>query len=143
MSRPEDILQQHRLKHTRLRKAVLEKLLAADKGLSHQDLSKDLEVSCNRVTLFRTLHVFEEAGILHKIMDPDGTSKYAYSTHPEGSDTHSHAHFVCLYCKEIFCLNEVALLKGLKVPKGFEKVQLDVQIKGYCNKCREVEKPSI
>lgn len=137
MDRPEDILQQYRLKNTRLRKAVLGMLVASGKGLSHQDLSKDIAVPFNRVTLFRALHALEEAGILHKIMDPDGTAKYAYSSPNSNNNIHSHAHFVCLHCKEIYCLNEVAMLQELQVPEGFEKLQLDVQVKGYCNHCTE------
>jgi|SRR5690606_27934520 len=137
MNSPEYILQQYQLKNTKLRIAVLEKLLRTEKGLSHQDLSKDLAIDFNRVTLFRTLHAFEELGILHKIIDPDGTAKYAYSAQTAGNNSNSHAHFVCLQCKEIICLNEVAIQNDLHVPKGFEKVQVDVQIKGYCEHCNK------
>ncbi len=63
MKGEEDILQQHGLKNTKLRKAVLSVLIHAEKGLSHQDLSKALDVEFDRVTLFRTLHSFEDAGI--------------------------------------------------------------------------------
>ena len=135
MNGVEDILQRHQLKNTKLRKAVLALLVKSDKGLSHQDLSKALDVDFDRVTLFRTLHAFEESGILHKIMDPNGIAKYAY-TLPETSETeHCHAHFICLKCEEVFCLDEVFTLNEIKVPKGFSKKAIDVQIKGYCKKC--------
>lgn len=130
----EDILQQHSLKNTKLRKAVLALLMRSDKGLSHQDLSKALDVEFDRVTLFRTLHAFEESGILHKIMDPNGIAKYAYSTQPDDKQ-HCHAHFICLACGQVFCLDEVFPLEEVKVPKGFSKKTIDVQVKGYCSKC--------
>lgn len=135
MTGVEDILQRHKLKNTRLRKAVLSLLMRADKGLSHQDLSRKLDVEFDRVTLFRTLHAFEEHGILHKIMDPNGTAKYAYTPPESASDKHCHAHFICLGCEEVFCLEALFPLNEVRVPKGFSKKAIDVQVKGYCIKC--------
>jgi Fur family ferric uptake transcriptional regulator len=134
MNGVEEILQQHSLKNTKLRKAVLAVLMQSDKGLSHQDLSKALDVDFDRVTLFRTLHAFEESGILHKIIDPNGIAKYAYSLKKE-TEEHCHAHFICLQCEEVFCLNEIYPLDEVRVPKGFQKKTIDVQIKGLCQKC--------
>jgi Fur family ferric uptake transcriptional regulator len=135
MNGVEDILQNHRLKNTKLRKAVLSVLMGSDKGLSHQDLTKALDVEFDRVTLFRTLHSFEENGILHKIIDPNGTAKYAYTPPEESAKEHCHAHFICLKCEEVFCLEELFPLEEVKVPRGFSKKAIDVQIKGYCKKC--------
>lgn len=137
MKAVEEILQQHSLKNTRLRKAVLSLLMDSEKGLSHQDLSKSLEVAFDRVTLFRTLHAFEEAGILHKIMDPSGVAKYAYSLPEKGNNDHGHAHFICLRCQEVFCLEELVPLQQVQVPRGFSKKAIDVQVKGYCTRCND------
>lgn len=134
MNSVEEILQQHSLKNTKLRKAVLSVLMQSDKGLSHQDLSQALEVDFDRVTLFRTLHAFEESGILHKIIDPNGIAKYAYSGQQE-ANKHCHAHFICLQCGQVFCLNEIYPLEKAIVPPGFQKQTIDVQIKGLCQKC--------
>ena len=131
----EDILQTHKLKNTRLRKAVLSLLMQSDKGLSHQDISKTIDVEFDRVTLFRTLHSFEENGILHKIIDPNGTAKYAYTLPNQATQEVSHAHFICLKCEEVFCLKDVFPLQDVKVPKGFSKKAIDVQVKGFCQKC--------
>ena len=135
MQAVEDILQNHKLKNTKLRKAVLSLLMESDKGLSHQDISKTIEVEFDRVTLFRTLHSFEENGILHKIIDPNGTAKYAYTLPAQSEKECSHAHFICLKCEEVFCLDEVFPLEEVKVPKGFSKKAIDVQVKGFCDKC--------
>src|SRR6218665_3511585 len=137
MNGVEEILQKHNLKNTKLRKAVLSLLIDSDKGLSHQDLSKELDVEFDRVTLFRTLHSFEENGILHKIIDPNGTAKYAYSLPEQLDKEHCHAHFICLKCEQVFCLDEVFPLDQVKVPKGFGKKAIDVQVKGFCNRCNQ------
>jgi|SRR5690606_18470317 len=131
----ENILQQHQLKSTRLRKAVLSLLMMSEKGLSHQDISARLDVGFDRVTLFRTLHVFEENGILHKIIDPTGTAKYAYTAPGAGEIAHSHAHFVCLKCTEIFCLDDVLPVTQMNLPTGFSKKAIEVQVKGFCERC--------
>jgi Fur family transcriptional regulator, ferric uptake regulator len=135
MNGVEDILQKHNLKNTKLRKAVLSLLIKSDKGLSHLDLSKALDVEFDRVTLFRTLHSFEENGILHKIIDLNGTAKYAYSLPETSAKEHCHAHFICLKCEQVFCLDEIFPLDEVKVPKGFSKKAIDVQVKGFCQKC--------
>jgi len=135
MKSVEEILQQHNLKNTKIRQAVLGLLMQSDKGLSHQDLSKALDMDFDRVTLFRTLHAFEENGILHKIIDLNGTAKYAYTLPDKNKEEHSHAHFICLTCGQVVCLDETFLLNEIKVPKGFIKQTIDVQIKGVCAKC--------
>jgi len=135
MNGAEKILQDHGLKNTRLRHAVLLLLMNTEKGLSHQDISKALNIDFDRVTLFRTLHSFEEHGILHKIIDPNGTAKYAYSTPDTEEKEHAHAHFICLKCEHIFCLDDIFPLQSVKVPRGFRKKTLDVQVKGFCKDC--------
>lgn len=130
-----EILQQHNLKNTKIRQAVLTLLMQSEEGLSHQDLSRSLDVDFDRVTLFRTLHAFEENGILHKIIDLNGTAKYAYTLPDKEKNRHSHAHFMCLNCGQVVCLDETFLLNEIKVPIGFEKQMIDVQVKGVCAKC--------
>ena len=131
----EEILQQHHLKNTKIRQAVLGLLMQSEEGLSHLDLSKSLEVDFDRVTLFRPLHAFEENGILHKIIDLNGTAKYAYTPPDKSRDRHSHAHFMCLNCGQVVCLDETFLLNEIKVPDGFKKQMIDVQVKGICARC--------
>lgn len=131
----EEILQQHNLKNTKIRQAVLGLLMQSEEGLSHLDLSKSLDVDFDRVTLFRTLHAFEENGILHKIIDLNGTAKYAYTPPDKSREKHSHAHFMCLNCGQVVCLDETFLLNEIEVPAGFKKQTIDVQVKGICARC--------
>jgi Fur family ferric uptake transcriptional regulator len=135
MNAVEQILQQHKLKKTQLRHAVLTLLIQSERGLSHQDLSQELELPFDRVTLFRTLHAFEEAGILHKIIDLNGTAKYAYTLPDDVHKEKSHAHFICLQCQEVFCLETVVPLGDIQVPKDFRPKIVDVQVKGLCPVC--------
>jgi Fur family ferric uptake transcriptional regulator len=135
MDEAAQILKRYHFKNTKLRHAVLTKLMDAATGLSHQDLSKSLELPFDRVTLFRTLSSFEESGIIHKIMDLNGTATYAFTT-VEEQEEENHAHFLCIKCDKIFCLEEVFPLQQVKVPAGFRKLFLDVKVKGICKECR-------
>ena len=137
MDNAAQILRRYKFKNTKLRHAVLTELMATETSLSHQDLSKALDIPFDRVTLFRTLSSFEEAGILHKIMDLNGTAKYAYTTTKEDHEEKNHAHFLCLKCDKIFCLEEVFPIEQVTVPTGFSKLFLDVKIKGVCKDCQK------
>lgn len=132
-----DILQTHGLKNTKIRQAVLTVLMNAKEGLSHLDLSRNMDVDFDRVTLFRTLNTLEDSGIVHKIIDFNGTAKYAFTSLNEVKNEHSHAHFLCLTCGQVVCLDETFLLNEVKVPKGFQKQTIDVQVKGQCAKCNK------
>jgi len=138
MDQVSKILKDFKLKNTKLRYAVLELFLNSKTSLSHTDLSNSLKMEFDRVTLFRTLTSFEETGILHKIMDLNGTAQYAFTTAKEHSEEESHAHFICLQCEEIFCLDDIFPLAEINIPTGFQKLSLDVKISGYCDKCRNM-----
>lgn len=135
MDRVVKILQEHQFKNTKLRHAVLSELMRAETGLSHQDLSRSLSLDFDRVTLFRTLNAFEEAGILHKVMDLNGVAKYAF-TPAEEKNEDSHAHFLCMKCQGIFCLDYGFEMDKIPVPKGFQKTGIAIQVKGLCAACR-------
>lgn len=129
-------LKQHQFKNTKLRYAVLSKLIGSASGLSHQELSKSLTIPFDRVTLFRTLSTFERAGVLHKIMDLNGTAKYAFTSPKEQEEEGQHAHFICLNCDKIYCLEESYPIKNIAVPMGFKKMYLEIKIKGICKGCQ-------
>lgn len=129
------ILKANKLKITPLREAVLKELIASETGLSQQDLNQLLQVSFDRSTLFRTLNTFEEKGILHKVMNEEGIAKYAFTQHQRESAPSDHAHFYCIKCKNIFCLDYSVTLAMIPVPEGFQKQGVEMQVRGVCDKC--------
>lgn len=135
MNQVSEILKEYQLKNTKLRYAVLEIFMESKTSLSHNDLSNKLNIDFDRVTLFRTLTTFEEVGILHRIIDFEGTAQYAFTTENEKDDEQCHAHFVCLSCKEIFCMDEAFPLSKINAPKDFQKISLDIKVSGYCANC--------
>ncbi len=130
METPQEILQKHHLKSTKLRNAVLNALIASDKGLSNQDFAAAIDFDYDRVTLFRVLNAFEEAGILHKLIDNNGNENYAYNR-----STRHHAHFVCNACNRIYCMSGDVNLQYLQIPEGFEIDATDIKVRGLCADC--------
>ncbi|MFW5700869.1 MAG: Fur family transcriptional regulator, partial [Cyclobacteriaceae bacterium] len=99
----EKLLKGHKVGVTDIRRKVLDLIIERNYALSHQDLTNQLPENIDRVTLYRTLHTFEDAGLVHKIIDEDGVSRYAMCrdcNHHEHND--NHAHFHCIKCGKIF-----------------------------------------
>jgi Fur family ferric uptake transcriptional regulator len=129
------ILRENKLKITPLREAVLLELIASKKGLSQQDLNQLLRIAFDRSTLFRTLNTLEKKGILHKIIDEEGIAKYAFTQQQKVNIPSDHAHFYCIRCKNIFCLDYSVTLARIPVPDGFQKQGVELQVRGICIKC--------
>src|SRR5690554_2378501 len=124
MDKVQQILKDNNFRNTKLRHAVLSLLLRSGQSLSHQELSKQIRISFDRVSLFRTLTSFEEAGIIHKIMDLNGIANYAYSQKNKTESLECQTHFICLNCDMIICLDETFHVERIKVPNGFQKSQI-------------------
>jgi Fur family ferric uptake transcriptional regulator len=129
------ILKDHKVTVTDIRRKVLDLIIDHDYPLSHQDLSSQLPENIDRVTLYRTLHTFEDAGLVHKVIDEEGVSRFAMCrdcTQHEHKD--HHAHFHCIKCGKIYCLDNPAV-QNFKLPPGFLLESISVDLKGYCDQC--------
>jgi len=134
----DSILKDHKVISTAIRKKVLDMIINHDYALTHQDMSHELSGDIDRVTLYRTLHTFEEAGLIHKIIDEDGVSRFAMCrdcNQHEHKD--HHAHFHCEKCGKIFCLDDPEV-SDFNIPPGFQLRDISVDIKGLCNECNSV-----
>ncbi len=60
--------------------------------------------------------------------------------HYEVKTSSEHHHLVCLGCGKVVefdCLLSPTMKKGIGREKGFEVTGVEVQITGYCSKCRQ------
>ena len=135
---PVDILKEHDLKHTKQRVRVLEEIALDSVAISQPDLEKKLGKEIDRVTLYRILNTYQEKGILHRIMDMNGTANYAVCTSSCSEDHHhdEHVHFNCTNCNKIYCLEVEA--PRIKMPKGFTAKTVSSIAYGICNKCNAI-----
>jgi len=137
-----DILHQHELKVTPVRVQVLSQLLQSAAAMSHQDISTALaDATLDKVTLYRTLNVFTEKGILHKIPTEDRNWLYAVSpdVNQDGHDhAQPHAHFVCDVCDKVFCFPIPNTATPIPLPDpGFEVKTQEILLHGNCPTCHE------
>jgi Fur family ferric uptake transcriptional regulator len=103
--------------------------------LSHGDIEKEIANSLDRVTVYRTLKTFLDKGLIHKVLDDEGSLKYALCK--EACNTvehhHDHVHFKCTNCGQTICLN--LDVPPLKLPKGYTATETNLLVQGVCEKC--------
>lgn len=106
---------------------------------------QDVLFTVDKSTLFRTLTLFAEHGLLHTIDDGSGMQKYCVCHCAESHDHHhgqplsghrGHVHLSCTVCRKTWCLEEVAI-PAVDVPDDFEVTEREYVIKGICRKCRK------
>ncbi|MCY3986946.1 MAG: Fur family transcriptional regulator [Candidatus Dadabacteria bacterium] len=133
-----DLLREKGLKSTTQRLAVIHVLHTSGKSLSvgeiHDGVKKLLGVA-GLATIYRTLDIFEDLGIVKRLHFPDGGHGYAFSR-----GRHFH-HMVCVDCRGVFDFPEcpVEWLDYASAEKqGFRVKDHFIQLFGQCDKCAEV-----
>ncbi|MCF8449884.1 MAG: transcriptional repressor [Taibaiella sp.] len=130
-----ELIREKGLKATPVRLKVLEELSNTQQALSHTELEATFN-KVDRITLYRTLNDFEESGIVHKIIGPDGITRFASCKHdcPDVTHTEDHVHFNCSRCHKMFCL-EHTHTPAIKLPSGFAATGINTLVHGICSNC--------
>lgn len=132
------ILSQHELRNTAIRREILSLFLETGHALSHSHIENRLESNFDRVTLYRTLKTFEEKGLIHRIANDTDSIEYALCKEDCHEHDHkhadNHAHFRCEQCQYTFCLEEVSI-PTLPIPKGFQAYEFQLLVVGICERC--------
>lgn len=131
-----DLLKGHKLRSTSGREEILKLFINRSHALSHSDIEKEVSSLFDRVTVYRTLKTFLDRGVIHKVLDDGGTLKYALCNEQCHDEIHhhDHIHFKCVRCGETNCLDEVEV-PVIKLPKGFKAKEVNLLIRGICQKC--------
>ena len=130
--KPTDILHIHNLKRTSCREGIIEALISAGQALSENEIRQHLDGKYDRVTLYRSFQTLEDHKILHKIIIDNQIVKYALA-YP---DKEAHAHFFCMECHVVRCLESVPVPKT-DLPEGYSETETEVLIKGKCSSCND------
>ena len=130
------ILRHNQLSVTDSRKKILEIFLTTNGALAHSDIEKKTGEKFDRVTVYRTLQVFMEKGIIHTIPTVDNSARYALCKDEctEGHHHDNHVHFVCSACGNTTCLDDV-IVPDVKLPKGFQPEEFQMVVTGVCKDC--------
>ncbi|QXP74480.1 transcriptional repressor [Tenacibaculum sp. AHE15PA] len=135
MENIEQILENNKVKPTAMRLLVLQFLLSKKVAVTLSDIENAF-AKADRTTLYRTIKTFENKGIVHQIDDGTGITKYALCEQDCSCEieTDLHLHFHCNNCNETICLTEHKIPQ-IKVPDGFVSENVNLVVKGICDKC--------
>ena len=130
------LLKEHNLRNTACRGEVLAYFLEKDFAISHSDLESRLSDSFDRVTLYRTLKTFLDAGLIHQVLDNEGGTKYALCKNHCTDHRHqdNHVHFKCLRCGTTSCLDNTSI-PTINLPEGYQNTEMHLLIQGLCRLC--------
>ena len=134
-----ELLEKNQLKKTSTRFTVLDILKSRESAISQPDLEGMLGKNVDRVTLYRTLATFEEKGIIHKVLNINGTANYALCSSSCNEHEHhdEHVHFNCTKCLSIFCLDHT-IIPSITIPEGYVSKSLNLVVYGLCKNCNQV-----
>ncbi|MEQ8926553.1 MAG: transcriptional repressor [Fulvivirga sp.] len=130
-----DVLGSYNLKSTNCRNEVLNLLLNSHQALAQSEIEKQVDYSHDRVTVYRTLKTFLDKGLVHKVLDDEGGTKYALCNEcAEDHHNHEHVHFKCENCGQTLCLDNIAI-PTIELPKGYNISEKNLLIQGTCKNC--------
>ena len=135
-----NLLRNRSYKLTPQRQTILQTFLEhVDRHLSAEEvyvLVKNQNPEIGLATVYRTLDILAEIGVLLKNDFGDGRSRYEFSRKNE----HHHHHLICLRCGDVSEFDD-DLLESLEAViakrNKFKVMDHDLKFYGYCRKCEE------
>ena len=136
------LLRNHSYKVTPQRQTILQTFLGhADSHLSAEEvymLVKHQNPEIGLATVYRTLDLLAEIGVLLKNDFGDGRSRYEFSR----KDEHHHHHLICLSCGNVSEFDDDLLesLEAVIIKRNqFKIMDHDLKFYGYCKLCGETQ----
>lgn len=130
------LLKDNNLRLTECRKEVITVFIEQQHAVSQPDLEGMLN-QYDRVTLYRTLNTFLSKGMIHKVLDDSGLTKYAlcagHCTEHHHAD--EHVHFKCIKCENTVCIDTISV-PPITLPDGFTYLDASFLVRGICKRCQ-------
>lgn len=110
-----------------------------DAHLSADDIymaTKAIDPGIGLATVYRTLDLFEQLDVVHRLEVGDGGCRYEFR---QDLRRHYHHHVICRDCGEIEEVNEDCLdelEKAVAKKSGFEITDHSLRFYGYCKECK-------
>ncbi|MCD4698551.1 MAG: transcriptional repressor [Bacteroidales bacterium] len=123
------ILGKHNLSKTAGRLQILDMFLQAPIALSEKEIHNSIGNNFNRASIYRTLKIFTDSGILHPIFSKNEMARYILQKEPD-----EHLHFKCIKCDKVMCMPEIKI-NNISLPDGFIKKEANYLITGICDNC--------
>ncbi|TXI81072.1 MAG: transcriptional repressor [Crocinitomicaceae bacterium] len=137
MSDTAHILKKHHLRQTNCRQQMIAHFSAHSYALAHSELEQAL-TEFDRVTIYRTLYTFLEKGIVHKVLDDAGATRYALCAHCTEHQHHDeHVHFKCMQCQTVQCIDTISI-PNIQLPQGYSYIDSNFLVRGVCRQCNQL-----
>lgn len=129
-----EILLKKEIRTTAFRKELIAIFEKFSHAISMRQIEEELGKH-DRITLYRTMKLFTENGVIHEIAIPQEESKYAMCEEgcKDGVHHHQHVHFKCEVCERVYCL-EVDKTPELSLPNFIIK-NMEINVNGVCDEC--------
>jgi Fur family ferric uptake transcriptional regulator len=114
---------------------VLAILLAEQqRAVTHQEIERRLhdKPRLNRVTLYRVLEWLNEKCFVHKVVGDDRIWHFRANRQVAH---HQHAHFECMRCTRVVCLDDMKAEYDSPLPAGYQSREIELRVKGLCAEC--------
>lgn len=134
-----DFIRKKGLRQTPQRDEIVSSIFATDEHFTPEDLFERLRASgsqASRATVYRTLVLLSEAGLLHEIDLGDGQTTYD----PNFIDRPTHNHLVCIDCGKVveFEDSHLEVLNDCLTRRlGFQPVRQSLRIEANCEQLRQ------
>lgn len=130
-------LEQHRMRRSTERFAILRKILDLKSRFSVDDVLDSLikdAFHISRATVYNTFNLFEKCGLIRRLPLTQGADEYEYVDEQSG-----HVHLVCTKCGRTRDVRDADLSKLLSHKRfsSFIMTGFDLYISGICMKCKE------
>jgi Fur family ferric uptake transcriptional regulator len=129
-------LEEHSLKHTKQRDAILSVFLEATGHITSEDIYQrvhDAHPSIGYTTVYRTMKLLCDAGLANERRFDDGVTRY------EIAHEH-HDHLVCVRCGKIIefeCRMIESTQNEIAARYSFQVLRHRHELYGHCETCRE------
>jgi Fur family ferric uptake transcriptional regulator len=127
-------LSERGFRETGARRAIVETVLNKDGQFSARQLHEDLRRwGIGRATVFRTLDLLVELGVLNRLHTDDRCSFYIVC-----ADQHHH-HLVCERCDAVQEISDARVersVRAMAIESGFRAREHHLEIVGVCRNCQ-------
>lgn len=135
----EDLIRNTGARVTNARIEILASLLKAEGALTHAEIENRLSPASgiDRVTVYRVLDWLTTQDLAHKISGDDRVWRFNAAGN---ANSHNHAHFKCMCCQNVICLDDLGSGYTPVLPAGFTPQSMDLTVKGLCAECSPANK---
>jgi Fur family ferric uptake transcriptional regulator len=138
MSALKNRLRRQSRKITGPRAAILEILRQHPHPLTNKEILAAMPAgSCDLATIYRSMHLLEEMGMVKRFDFGDGAARFELIT--EGDDGHHH-HLICTQCSEVVEIEEcfpIEIERRIAAANGFKSVTHKLEFFGICPDCQK------